>query len=181
MPIKHEQVCLSGRESVKFFLSFVYISIVVGDPVIKRLELRSINRHNHVTCLFLSLPSQVLDFQRHMSWFVVCSARKGRMWGDYWLCWYWWKRWSAFHNTIKKYYNSGISSIVTTISWCLDLGLLTSSYAIGSYHKCCEFDAPSPFREVYLIQLEVVGNFQHICGYLHIPQFHQPLRLPTTM
>ena len=39
---------------------------------------------------FLSVPSQVLDFQQHMSWSFLCLARSVKMRGDcsFWgYCW----------------------------------------------------------------------------------------------
>ena len=64
---------LSGSESVQVFvLSFVYICIAAGDPVIKREGWDPINWNNLTT--FLPVPNQNLDFQCHMSWSFLCSV-----------------------------------------------------------------------------------------------------------
>ena len=58
-----------------FFLMFIYIyiCIAIGDPVIKREWLRS---HFNPATFFVSVPSQDLDFQHHMSClFFVFSER----------------------------------------------------------------------------------------------------------
>ena len=40
--------------------------------------------------IFASVPSQNLDFKRHMSWSVLCSVSSVQMRDN---CWYWWNCW----------------------------------------------------------------------------------------
>jgi len=71
-------VFLSGSESVQVFSvclymycrwrSSVYICIAVGDPVIKREGETSLT--GLTMPYFMHIPSQYLDFQCHMWWFV---------------------------------------------------------------------------------------------------------------
>ena len=63
----------------RFFLMFIYIyiCIAIGDPVIKREWLRS---HFNPATFLVSVPSQDLDFQHHMSClFLVFSERRWKV------------------------------------------------------------------------------------------------------
>jgi hypothetical protein len=60
----------------RFFLMFIYIyiCIAIGDPVIKREWLRS---HFNPATFLVSVPSQDLDFQHHMSCLFLVLVREG--------------------------------------------------------------------------------------------------------
>jgi hypothetical protein len=76
------------------FLLFVYICIAVGDLVIKKGCWDPICMFNPAT-FFVPVPSQNLDFQRHMSWSFLCSVSTVKMRGDCSFCWYWWNWWPS--------------------------------------------------------------------------------------
>jgi hypothetical protein len=46
----------------------------------------SLQRVDHTTFVYMPLPSQYLDFQRYMSWSVLCSVSSVKMRGDCSFC-----------------------------------------------------------------------------------------------
>jgi hypothetical protein len=67
------------------FLSFIYICILVGDPIIKRGGWAHIYQCNP-TLFYMLVPSQDLDFQHHMSCSFLCSVGSVKVKGDCFFC-----------------------------------------------------------------------------------------------
>ena len=100
----------------RFFLSFVYLCIAAGDPVIKKgIPLTGLIPPNVCSCSKLGpgFPtSYVVVF--------LCSATSVKIRDDCSFCWYWWNWWSSlfkfsFHNDVIIYLSGSVGSFLTNL------------------------------------------------------------------
>jgi hypothetical protein len=76
-----------------FFILFVYICVVIGDPIIRDEVWNSIHQFNPVTFMCLSQARTLISTD------IICHGLFCAQWvdvrGDCLLCWYWWNCWPS--------------------------------------------------------------------------------------
>jgi len=131
-------VFLSGSESVQVFFLIVCLYMYLSWRSIYQ-EWRVGTPLTGLAChIFVSVSSQDLDFQHHMSWSFSCSVSSVRMRGDCSFCWYWWNWWPSMFLFIIHHLNTHILiDFISLMLWVIRLRVFTTFLIVFQLYCGC--------------------------------------------